>query len=57
MYKPKFKAGMFVTVGANEGAGVINGTLVPRFVVAKLKGRTDMMLPDSRKKLMKPLKE
>ena len=48
---------MFVTVGANNGAGVINGTLIPRFVVAKFKGRTDMQLPDSRKKLMKPLKK
>ena len=53
-YKPKF-AGMFVTMGPNNGVGVINGTIVPGFVVNKLKGRTDMFLPDSRKKLMKPL--
>ena len=54
-YKPKFDAGMFVTMGADNGVGVINGTIVPGFVVNKMKGRTDMMLPDTRKKQMKPL--
>ena len=46
---------MFVTMGADNGVGVINGTIVPGFVVNKMKGRTDMMLPDTRKKQMKPL--
>ena len=54
IYKPKF-AGMFVTMGADHGVGIINGTIVPGFVVNKLKGRTDMFLPDSTKKWMKPL--
>ena len=54
-YKPKFDAGMFVTLGSNNGVGVINGTMVPGFVVNRLKGRTNMMLPDTMKKQMKPL--
>ena len=55
VYKPKFDAGMFVTLGPNNGVGVINGTIVPGFVVNKLKGKTDMMQPDTMKKQMKPL--